>query len=162
MNLALQLLDQDPKFVPAIKLKASLLEETGKGSEAAIVYEEALKLSPDDPDLLLKTGIYKLAAGDRDVAIRRLQKCTKILPRDGDANYYLAQAYHLNGQDDLALPAIRLSLKAEPDNPSVWQKYGELLCATGDCEGGLRWLVKAQHSDQTLPRIDFDIASYGL
>jgi tetratricopeptide (TPR) repeat protein len=159
MTLALQLLEQDPKFVPAIKLKASLLEETGKGPEAAIVYEEALKLSPDDPDLLLKTGIYKLAAGDRDVAIRRLLKCTRILPHDGDANYYLAQAYHLNGQDDLALPAIRLSLKAEPDNPSVWQKYGELLCATGDCEGGLRWLVKAHHSDQSLPRIDFDIAA---
>jgi tetratricopeptide (TPR) repeat protein len=41
----------------------------------------------------------------------------------------------------------------------VWQKYGELLCATGDCEGGLRWLLKAQHSDATLPRIDYDIAA---
>ena len=80
-------------------------------------------------------------------------------PGDGDAQYYLAQAYHLNGQDDLALRAIRQSLKAEPDNISVWQKYGELLCGTGDCEAGLRWLLKAQHSDATLPRIDYDIAA---
>ena len=65
----------------------------------------------------------------------------------------------MNGQDDLALPAIRQSLKVEPDNPSVWQKYGELLCGTGDCEGGLRWLLKAQHRDATLPRIDFDLAA---
>jgi tetratricopeptide (TPR) repeat protein len=159
MTVALQLLDHDPKFVPAIKLKASLLEDAGKRSEAAAAYEEGLKLSPSDPDLLLKTGIYKLAAGDREQAIKLLRQCTKILPRDGDASYYLAQAYHLNGQDDLALPAIRQSLKVEPDNPSVWQKYGELLCGTGDCEVGLRWLLKAQRRDATLPRIDFDLAA---
>jgi tetratricopeptide (TPR) repeat protein len=118
-----------------------------------------LKLALNDPDLLLKTGIYRLAAGDRTQAIKRLKRCTEILPGDGDAHYYLAQAYHLNGQDELALSAIRRSLKAEPENPSVWQKYGELLCGTGDCESALRWLLKAQHADATLPRIDFDIAA---
>jgi tetratricopeptide (TPR) repeat protein len=159
MALTLQLLQQNPKFVPAIKLKGMLREEAGQPSEAAAAYEEALKLAPNDPDLLLKTGIYKLTAGDREQAIKLLQQCTKILPNDGDAQYYLAQAYHLNGQDEFALAAIRKSLKAEPDNPSVWQKYGELLCGTGDCAGGLRWLLKAQKSDATLPRIDFDIAA---
>ena len=159
MDLTLQLLQQNPKFVPAIKLKGMLREEAGQPSEAAAAYEEALKLAPNDPDLLLKTGIYKLTAGDREQAIKLLQQCTKILPHDGDAQYYLAQAYHLNGQDEFALAAIRKSLKAEPDNPSVWQKYGELLCGTGDCTGGLGWLLKAQKSDATLPRIDFDIAA---
>src|SRR5581483_1872649 len=116
------------------------------------------------PDLLLKTGIYRLAAGDRDEAIQRLQRCVKIVPGDGDAQYYLAQAYHLKGQDKLALQAIRESLKAEPSNASVWQKYGELLCGTGDCSSGLRWLLKAQQSDGALPRVDYDIAvaSYKL
>ena len=159
MALTLQLLQQNPKFVPAIKLKGMLREEAGQPSEAAAAYEEALQLAPNDPDLLLKTGIYKLTAGDREQAIKLLQQCTKILPNDGDAQYYLAQAYHLNGQDEFALAAIRKSLKAEPDNSSVWQKYGELLCGTGDCAGGLRWLLKAQKSDATLPRIDFDIAA---
>ena len=159
MALTLQLLRQNPKFVPAIKLKGMLREQAGQPSEAAAAYEEALQLAPNDPDLLLKTGIYKLTAGDREQAIKLLQQCTKILPSDGDAQYYLAQAYHLNGQDEFALAAIRKSLKAEPDNPSVWQKYGELLCGTGDCAGGLRWLLKAQKSDATLPRIDFDIAA---
>jgi tetratricopeptide (TPR) repeat protein len=159
MALAIQLLEQNPKLVPAIKLKAMLLEEAGQTSEAATAYEEGLRLSPSDPDLLLKTGIYKLAAGDRGQAIQRLEHCIKILPADGDAHFYLAQAYHLNGQDELALPAIQQSLKAEPDNPSVWQKYGELLCSTGDCESGLRWLLKSQLADATLPRLDYDIAA---
>ena len=159
MTLALELLQQDPKFVPALKLKGMLLEESGQNSEAAAAYEEGLKLAPNDPDLLLKTGIYKLAAGDREQALKLLQRCTRILPGDGDAQYYLAQAYHLNGQDDLALAAIKQSLKADPDNPPVWQKYGVLLCGTGNCEEGLRWLLKAQHADASLPRIDFDLAA---
>jgi tetratricopeptide (TPR) repeat protein len=159
MKLVLHLLEQHPDFAPAIKLKGMLLEEAGRTAEAAAAYEQALKFAPNDGDLLLKTGIYKLAAGQKEEAIKLLQHCIRILPRDGDAQYYLAQAYHLNGQDDLALSAIRQSLKAEPDNVSVWQKYGELLCGTGDCEAGLKWLLKAQHSDAALPRIDHDIAA---
>lgn len=158
MKLTVQLLQRNPRFVPALKLKATLLEESGQTSEAAASFEEALKWAPNDPDLLLKSGIYKLAKGDQDEAIKRLKHCTKLLPNDGDAQFYLAQAYHLNGQDELALPAIRRSLKAEPDNPSVLQKYGELLCSTGDCQSGLRSLLRARQSDATLPRIDFDIA----
>jgi tetratricopeptide (TPR) repeat protein len=159
MTLTLQLLAGNPKFAPAIKLKGMLLEEAGQTSQAGAAYEEALKLVPDDPDLLLKTGIYELASGHRDQAIKLLKHCTKILPSDGDAHYYLSQAYHLNGQDELALAAIRQSVKVEPDNPSVWQKYGELLCGTGDCRTGLRWLLKTQQTDAALPRLDFDIAA---
>jgi tetratricopeptide (TPR) repeat protein len=159
MNVVLHLLEQHPDFAPAIKLKGMLLEEAGRTSEAAAAYEEALRLAPNDGDLLLKAGIYKLTAGQPKEAIKLLQHCVRILPGDGDAQYYLAQAYHLNGQDDLALHAIQKSLKAEPGNISVWQKYGELLCATGNCEAGLRWLLKAQRSDAKLPRIDYDIAA---
>lgn len=159
MAIALHLLEEDPRFVPGIKLKAMLLEEAGQSQAAESAYEEGLKLAPDDPDLLLKSGVYKLSAGDREQAIQLLQRCAKINPDDAGAQFYLAQAYHLNGQDKLALAAIRQSLKAEPTNPSVWQKYGELLCATGDCEGALQWLQKARKSDATLPQIDFDIAA---
>jgi tetratricopeptide (TPR) repeat protein len=159
MNLAQSLLAQHPDFAPALKLKGMLLEEAGHTSEAAAAYEEALKFAPNDGDLLLKVGISKLATGRKEDALKLLEHCVRILPGDGDAQYYLAQAYHLNGQDELALRAIRQSLKAEPDNTSVWQKYGELLCGTGDYAAGLKWLLKAQHFDATLPRIDYDIAA---
>ena len=159
MDIALRLLEQHPDFAPALKLKGMLLEDAGHAAEAGAVYEQALKLAPKDPDLLLKTGIYKLAMGQKEDALKLLEHCVQIIPGDGDAQFYLAQAYHLNGRDDLALRAIRLSLKAEPDNVTVWQKYGELLCSTWDCAAGMKWLLKAQHSDATLPRIDYDIAA---
>jgi len=159
MALTRQLLDRNPAFAPALKLKGMLQEEAGQRSEAAMSYEQALHAAPNDPDLLLKTGIYALAAGDRERAISRLRRCAHILPNDGDAQFYLAQAYHLNGQDALALTAIRQSLKAEPVNPAAWQKYGELLCGTGECESGLTWLLKAGRADTGLARIDYDIAT---
>ena len=159
MALTLELLERNATFVPAIKLKGMLLEEAGDAAQAGAVYEQGLNLAPNDPDFLLKTGVYRLAKGDRDRAIQLLQRCVKLNPHDGDAQYYLAQAYHLNGQDKLALAAIQQSLKNEPDNASVWQKYGAILCDTGNCESGLRWLLKAQRKDATLPRIDFDIAA---
>ena len=158
MNLVVRLLEQHPDFAPALKLKGMLLEEAGRAPEAAAAYEEGLKLAPNDGDLLLKVGIYKLAAGQKEEALKVLQHCVKVLPGDGDAQYYLAQAYHLNGQDDLALRAIRQSAKVEPDNPSVLQKYGELLCSTKDVQAGLDWLLKAQRLDATLPRLDYDLA----
>src|SRR5258708_939481 len=156
MQLDLRMLQQNPKFVPAMKLKGMLLEEGGRTAEAAAVYEEALKLAPNDGDLLLKAGMFKLAAGEKEEALSLLLHCSRILPGDGDAQYYLAQAYHLNGQEDLALRAIQQSLKTGPDNASVQQKYGELLCSTGNNQEGLRWLLKAHRADAKLPRIDYE------
>lgn len=158
MTLTQQILEKHADFVPALKLKGSLLEDSGRPSEAGAVYEQGLRLAPNDPDLLLKTGIYKLATGDKQAALDLLLHCTRILPGDGDAQFYLAQAYHLNGQDDLALRAMQKAARAEPDNAFIAQKYGELLCSTRDYAEGLRWLSRAKQTDPTLPRLDYDLA----
>src|SRR5260370_11803496 len=151
MNLVLRLLEQKPDFVPALKLKGMLLEEAGRTSESAAVYEQALKLAPNDGDLLLKAGIYKLTAGQKEEAIKLLHHCIRVLPCDGDAQFYLAQAYHLNGQDDLALRAIRQSANAAPDDPSVLQQHGELLCSTKDVQPQLERLVRPHRPHPTFP-----------
>ncbi len=164
MNIVNQILETTPHYVPALKLKGMLLSEAGEESAAGPIFTEALELAPNDPDLLLETGIYKLTTGDKAEAIRLLEHCVKILPNDGDAQFYLAQAYHLNSQDKEALRAIRESARTEPSNAGVLQKYGELLCSTGDCQAALDWLKKARALDASLPGIDYDLgeASYKL
>jgi Tfp pilus assembly protein PilF len=159
MKIASQLLEQDPQFVPAMKLKGMLLEETGRRGESNAEYEEALKLAPNDGDLLLKTGIYKLEAGRNEEALTLLLHASRVQPRDGEVQYYLAQAYHMNGHDDLAVAAIRMSLKSDPANASIQQKYGELLCSSGNNQEGLHWLVQAQLADPKLPHIDYEIGA---
>ena len=155
--LANALVEEHPDSVPALKLQGMLLEEDGDGVKAAQVYRKALQLSPSDSDLLLKLGTNRLAAGDYNQAIELLLRHLRILPRDGDTVFYLAQAYHLNKEDDLALKTIRECIKLEPGEARVWQKYGELLCSSGDNEAGLKSLLKAQQLDPKLEQIDFDI-----
>jgi tetratricopeptide (TPR) repeat protein len=159
MVLADALLERHPDFVPALKLKGMLLEEMGRGAEASGVYERALKLAPNDPGLLFKLAVMRLAAGDNDQAIQLFLRHLRILPRDGDALFYLAQAYHLNGQDDLALKTVRESVKSSPDNAQAWQKYGEMTCASGDNEAGMRLLLKARQLDPALEKIDLDVGT---
>jgi len=151
-------LEQHPDFVPALKLQGMLLEDTGNGQEASVSYEKALKLAPNDGELLLKVGVFQLVKGNTNQAITLLVQRLKALPRDEESLYYLAQAYHLRGEDDLALKTIRNAVKVDPDSAAISQKYGELLCSSGDNEAALGWLTKAQHSDPTLKRINFDLA----
>lgn len=162
LALANSLVEQHPDFVPALKLQGMLLEDKGQSAAAALSYEKAFKLAPNDADLLFKVGVYRLLAGDKDEAIKLLLHHLRLEPKDGDALYYLSQAYHLTGHDDLALKAIRECIQLEPNNASVWQKYGELLCSTGDSQTGIGWLLKAQQANPNLDRIDLDLGIANL
>ena len=113
------------------------MEQLGPNSKAAASFAEALTYAPNNPELLLKVGVHQLVAGDEDQAIRLLSHALKLLPQDGDTLYYLAQAYHLKGDNDLALETITRCLHVQPNEPFVWQKYGELLCSSGDYEAAL-------------------------
>lgn len=162
LTLVNALVGRHPDFAPGLKLQGELLEDMGRQSEAAASYQSALKLAPNDPELLLKVGINDLLAGHYGASIALLRHRLKLVPRDRDALYYLAQAYHLNGDNALAVTTIAECVRVDPRNASVLQKYGELLSSSGDNEGALEWLRKAQGADSTLPRIEFDlgVASY--
>ena len=162
LELTRALVASYPGYEPGVKLEAALLEQAGQGTEAAAAYEKALKLAPNDGEVMVKAGVYRLLAGKYEEAIGLFARGLKQHPNDGDTLYYLAQAYHLKGNNELALKAIERCVKLEPENASVWQKYGELLCSSGDNEAAIRWLLKAQHADPSLDRIDFDlgVASY--
>lgn len=152
-----EILNAHPRYAPALKLKGMLLEGAGRGEEANASYAAALKITPNDPDLLYKVGVYQLIRGDRRQAIQLLEEYLKHEPKDGDALFYLAQAYHLTGQNDAALKTIKACLEVRKDDPQVWQKYGELLSGTGDHEGAMAWLSKAYKAEPSLPRIEYDL-----
>jgi len=156
------LVEQHPDFVPALKSQGMLLEDRGQSAAAAQSYEKAFTLAPNDADLLFKVGVYRLLAGNKEEAIKLLLHHLRLEPKDGDALYYLSQAYHLTGHDDLALKAIRECIEFEPNNASVWQKYGELLCSTGDSQTGVVWLLKAQQANPNLDRISLDLGIASL
>ncbi|MGI4831712.1 MAG: tetratricopeptide repeat protein [Janthinobacterium lividum] len=147
-----------PNFVPAIKVEGMLLEDAGQEIEADAAFEKALRLSPNDADMLLKVGTLKLVHGQIDQSLLLLQHSVRLHPEDEEGNYYLAQAYHLEGKNELALASIRKAVQVAPKDVPVWQKYGELLCSSGENAEALEWLKKAQGADPSLTRINFDLA----
>ena len=152
------LLKEHPNLVPALKVQGMLLENTGHTREASLVYRKALQLAPEDPSLLFQVGLDTLMAGDKDQAIELLLRGLKIAPKNAQALYYLAQAYHEKHSEVLALKTIRECVELQPNNPLAGQRYGEYLANSGDNATAEEWLLKAQKADPKLKRIDFDIA----
>jgi tetratricopeptide (TPR) repeat protein len=157
LALTQQLLTKHPAYGPGLKFEGALLEEAGHAADAEACYEQALKLTPTDPDLLFKVGVGRLAAGDYGRAITLLQQAGRKNQRDSDTLYYLAQAYHLSGDNDSALKAIAKSAQLDPKNAAVLEKYGELLSSAGNNIEAVDWLRKAQSLDPALARLDFDL-----
>jgi tetratricopeptide (TPR) repeat protein len=162
LTLTNAIVDQHPNFEPALKLQGMLLEQAGRSAEASIAYQKALKLAPNDADILYSLGVFELLSGHYAESIASLNHHLKIKPRDSDALFYLAQAHHLNHENQLALTAIREALKLDPNNPSMWQKYGEFLSSAGQNQEALPWLQKAQHADPSLDHIDYDLGAADL
>ena len=106
LALAQTLVQRHLGYAPALKFKGAMLEETGHVAEAETCYEQALKLAPSDDELLFKVGVYQLVAGDKNRAIDLLTRRLKLAPRDAETLSYLAQAYHLRGDNELALKTI--------------------------------------------------------
>jgi tetratricopeptide (TPR) repeat protein len=158
LNLVSAVIRKHPGYAPALKLQGMLLEDLDRGQEASESYQKALKSSPNDPELLLKVAIAELVSGHPSDASVLLQRRRGLSPHDEEGLYYLAQAFHLEGKDDSALATIREAARLFPDSASVTQKYGELLCSTGDNEGAMRQLLKAQQLEPKLERLDFDLA----
>ena len=146
-----------------MKLDGMLLEDSGELTSANRMYTEALKLSPNDPDLLYKVGLAALLNNDAATATRTLTKYTTLMPRDEDGFYYLAQAYHRGGDDVQALAAIQRAASLAPKSAPIQQKLGELLCSSGDNTQALTVLQRAEAADPALPRIHYDlaVASFG-
>lgn len=147
-----------PGLLPAVKLRGSLLEQSGHADEAAQVYAAALRSAPNDSGLLMKLGVYSLSRHDFAHAIEYLLRYSRLRPADSDGLFYLTQAYHLHAQTDLAIKTIRRCIRLAPSNAQFLQKYGELLTDTGNASEALSWLLKAQRIDSSLERLDFDLA----
>jgi tetratricopeptide (TPR) repeat protein len=107
--------------------------------------------------LLFQVGLSELMAGETDAAIDKLVRGLKVAPGNGKALFYLSQAYHEKGDEELALKTIRECLKAGGGNALVWQKYGEFLSNSGDSAEAEQWLQKAQSANPSLKQIDFDL-----
>jgi tetratricopeptide (TPR) repeat protein len=149
---------QDRTEVGEVLRQGARLVETGQLAAAQELYEKTLKSFPSDPDLAFEMGMVYFRQHNWAKAVENYQSSIRIRPRRVKPLYYLAEAYFMKSDLDLARETIAQAASIAPNDPQVCQKYGEYLSMTLEsCGEGLSWLQRARRLSPGLVRIDFEI-----
>ncbi|CAC9550270.1 putative Bardet-Biedl syndrome 4 protein homolog (BBS4-like protein 4) [Leishmania infantum JPCM5] len=88
------------------------------------VYEEAVTLSPTNPDLLAVLGHLYLQQGNPCAAFDYLGRCLTICPTHIDALVAASSIIQDSGDYDVALSKYRIVVAQQPDSSQVWNNIG--------------------------------------
>lgn len=102
-------------------------------SEAPVMlYSTLIELvGPELGDSFYKTGYEAYNEGDYEVAIENLDRAYQYDNANGDALYYLAQAYNRSGNDQEAIEIYRKVIEEFPDTEKASKSSGYLEQLTG-------------------------------
>jgi len=137
-----------PKLVdpmPFIRMHTRLLTEYGNENIVLHQYRQAYEKDPDNPLLNYQYGLILGRTGQRDAAIKHLQKALAARPLDGDILTDLGRMYVFEGRYDEAIQVLSgavQSASAPPDSryylARAYQGEGKLDTAVSQYERLLR------------------------
>jgi len=111
--------------------RASALGAQLKYDDAAKMLKKAAKLKPDDPEILVQTGILSCRRGRWKDAVEPLQKGAALKPDHPSVHYFIGEA--LNHTDKLAdaLAAYERAAELDPENWRALKGVGIVLDRLG-------------------------------
>ncbi|MGQ0801056.1 MAG: tetratricopeptide repeat protein [Pseudomarimonas sp.] len=131
-------------LVNSYLLEAELLNRRKKHEDALAVYERALAVFEDDPELLYARALGFEKVGRVDAAIADLRRLHELDPENADTmnalGYTLADRTEHFAE---ALTYIERALKLKPDNPAIIDSMGWVLFRLGRLEESLVHLRRA-------------------
>tara|TARA_Y100000590_G_scaffold468837_1_gene653396 strand:- start:11742 stop:12818 length:1077 start_codon:yes stop_codon:yes gene_type:complete len=96
--------------------------------------DEALKVNPDDPDMLFTAGKVFKDNGDFDTAVEYLERGLKINSSSSIGARYLADAYYEMGDKEGAVFAYTKAIRSDPENADLHFNLGVLYLQLEDFE----------------------------
>jgi len=93
--------------------------------------QNAVRLRPDDPDLLAELAIIQATSGDLHAALPGFRKAIELAPDNAGHKISLAAALSMLGRHEEALPLCREAAALAPDDPTVWQTWSRVLLNMG-------------------------------
>lgn len=126
-------------------------------------YEEALKISPDDP-LLLNNYAYFLAEGGNDLK-KALKMAEKVMETDGD-NYtyidtYAWVLYKMGKYREAQKEMLRIFEAGEGKDPELLEHMGYIKKALGNCEEAVVYWKEALSKDDSKVYLEEEIRKCG-
>lgn len=144
------------RSVDLYMLEGELLRKYSTNEEVVRLYDAALKVHPDDLDLLYARALSASAQGRVDILERDILAILKVKPDHADA--LNALGYTLADQTDRyqeALGYIQRALTIKPDSPAILDSMGWVQYRMGNNKEALRYLRRAFDKEQ-----DVEIATH--
>lgn len=135
---------ESPNNVDCLRMLGLLMEATGKRDLAKPVYEQILKIHPDDPVALNNLAFAKAEDGvDLDQALTMSQRAVQVAPNSAELKDTLGLIYIRKSIPDDAIRIFRDLVVAEPKNAIFHYHYGMALNQKGDRLGAKKELEQA-------------------
>ena len=123
-------------------------------------FEEALKITPDDP-LILNNYAYFLAEGGRDLK-KALKMTEKVMTTEGDNSTYIDTyawvLYKLGRYRDAYKAMSTIFEKEEERDPELMEHMGYIMHALGKCREAVVYWESAMKLDNTKTYLKEEIA----
>jgi tetratricopeptide (TPR) repeat protein len=127
--------DRPEQLLKAFALDGELYMDARQFDAAAASYDKALRVKPDDTDMLYGRGLALAEAGKIDQAVADFRKLLEIKPGDIEASNALGYTLADNDRDlGEAQSLIQAARSARPDDPSVADSWGWLKFRQGQLD----------------------------
>jgi len=127
--------------------EAADLEEKGKEAEAKAIYQSILDLEPNHPKSLLGLGRVLMNGGDRDGALRILERISPAAEERKEADRLIARL-QLQGDQKADEATLRQKLAAEPDSLEARFDLAQALAGNEKFEEALHEFLNIVKSDR--------------
>ena len=144
LNILEQGLQKWPDDPELLFRKGIILDKMGKREQAIATMEKIIAAHPDHDQALNYVG-YTLAELGKDLerALVLVQNALKIDPDNGYYLDSLAWVYFKQNKIKLAWEEIKKAVQFTPDDPTIWEHYGDIARAVNKPELALRGYKKA-------------------
>jgi len=102
-------------FVRGTIARANAARDAGNFKDAALLYEEALRLRPDDAGILIQCGNMHKDSGDYKAAEAHYERAAALRPNNADIALQLGHLYKSWGRLPLAAEAYARAQSLRPD-----------------------------------------------
>jgi tetratricopeptide (TPR) repeat protein len=106
-------------WVPGLVLLADLYRATGRDPAAGPLLEEALALSPDQPEVSYAYALWLSRQGRLEDALPQLERAARMSPEQRQYAYTWAVALNSAGESERAIDQLKRLLDRWPDDPDI-------------------------------------------
>lgn len=126
LRQAIRVLDQDPKNVPALAVKAVCMHRAGREDPGLLLLRRALAIDPGNEELNMLVVFYARLRGKRDDLYVAFDRWNQLNPRSAVACVWRAEFEYDDGRVDDALKNFQKAEALNPNYVTALYKIGKL------------------------------------